>query len=205
MTQTRKEKRTAARRSQILDAAAKVFAEKGFQKSTTREIADAADVAEGTIYNYFENKDDLLIGLLDRVADVQSRSATLEGTLDEPFEEGFIRMTFEQMGQVNERLETFSALLPEILITPALRERYYEKILQPLVIALEEHLQKRVARGEARPLDIALTTRFILSLTHGSVMLLMLGDPVLAQVWQDPNRLAEELIRFCFEGINPSG
>jgi AcrR family transcriptional regulator len=205
MTQTRKEKRTAARRSQILDAAAKVFAEKGFQKSTTREIADAADVAEGTIYNYFENKDDLLIGLLDRVADVQSRSATLESTLDEAFEEGFIRITLERIGQVTERLETFSALLPEILITPALRERYYKKILQPLVTALEEHLQKRVARGEARLLDIALTTRFILSLTHGSVMLLMLGDPVLAQVWQDPNRLAEEMIRFCFEGINPSG
>jgi AcrR family transcriptional regulator len=85
---SRKEKRTLARRNQILDAATKVFAEKGFQKATTREIAEAAEISEGTIYNYFETKDDLLLGLLDRIADIQNRPAQLEQALGRNFEEG---------------------------------------------------------------------------------------------------------------------
>ncbi len=46
----------AARRNQILDAAAKVFAEKGFHPTTIKDIAAEAGIAHGTIYNYFENK-----------------------------------------------------------------------------------------------------------------------------------------------------
>ncbi|OEU67671.1 MAG: TetR family transcriptional regulator [Desulfobacterales bacterium PC51MH44] len=45
----------------ILEAAVKVFAEKGFFQSTISQIAREAGVADGTIYLYFKNKDDILI------------------------------------------------------------------------------------------------------------------------------------------------
>jgi TetR/AcrR family fatty acid metabolism transcriptional regulator len=45
----------------ILDAAIKVFAEMGFFQSTIAQIAKAAGVADGTIYLYFKNKDDILV------------------------------------------------------------------------------------------------------------------------------------------------
>jgi TetR/AcrR family fatty acid metabolism transcriptional regulator len=45
----------------ILEAAVKVFAEKGFFQSTISQIAREAEVADGTIYLYFKNKDDILI------------------------------------------------------------------------------------------------------------------------------------------------
>jgi len=57
----------AARRTQILDAATRVFASKGFNRATIRDVAQDAGVADGTIYNYFANKTDLLFGLLDRL------------------------------------------------------------------------------------------------------------------------------------------
>ena len=44
----------------IREAAIKVMAEKGFYNTKTAEIANEADVAVGTIYNYFENKNDIL-------------------------------------------------------------------------------------------------------------------------------------------------
>jgi TetR/AcrR family fatty acid metabolism transcriptional regulator len=44
----------------ILDAAIKVFAEQGFYQSTVSQIAKEAGVADGTIYLYFKNKDDIL-------------------------------------------------------------------------------------------------------------------------------------------------
>lgn len=45
----------------ILDAAIKVFAEHGFYQSTVAQIARKAGVADGTIYLYFENKEDILL------------------------------------------------------------------------------------------------------------------------------------------------
>src|SRR6266436_461614 len=53
------------RRARILDAAVKVFAERGYFSSTVAEIARAAGVADGTIYLYFKSKDDLLLRLFD--------------------------------------------------------------------------------------------------------------------------------------------
>ncbi len=49
----------------ILQAAIKVFSDKGFYNSRVSEIAKEADVADGTIYLYFKNKDDILISLFE--------------------------------------------------------------------------------------------------------------------------------------------
>ena len=46
---------------QILEAAIKVFAQQGFHQSTVAQIAKEAGVADGTIYLYFKNKDDILV------------------------------------------------------------------------------------------------------------------------------------------------
>jgi TetR/AcrR family fatty acid metabolism transcriptional regulator len=53
------------KRGRILDAAVKVFAERGFHSATVAGIARAAGVADGTIYLYFKGKDDLLLRLFD--------------------------------------------------------------------------------------------------------------------------------------------
>ena len=53
------------KREKILLAAAKVFAENGFYNSTITKIAKESGVADGTIYIYFKNKDDILIQLFE--------------------------------------------------------------------------------------------------------------------------------------------
>ena len=53
-------KRNTEKYHQILEAAVKVFAEQGFFHSTVAQIAKVAGVADGTIYLYFKNKDDIL-------------------------------------------------------------------------------------------------------------------------------------------------
>ena len=57
--------RTPEKRQRILDAALRIFAERGFYTAKVSEVARAAGVADGTIYLYFENKDDLLISLFE--------------------------------------------------------------------------------------------------------------------------------------------
>jgi len=51
--------------NRILQAAIKVFAQNGFHSSKVSEIAKEAGVADGTIYLYFKNKDDILISLFE--------------------------------------------------------------------------------------------------------------------------------------------
>ena len=55
------------KRERILQAAVKVFARKGYFAAKVSEIAKKADVADGTIYLYFKNKEDILVNLFDGV------------------------------------------------------------------------------------------------------------------------------------------
>ncbi len=60
-------RRTADKRSRIIEAAIKVFARKGYFGARVADIASEARVADGTIYLYFNNKEDILVSLFDQV------------------------------------------------------------------------------------------------------------------------------------------
>lgn len=75
--------RGAEKRERILQSAIKVFARKGFYNTRVSEIARTAGVADGTIYLYFKNKDDILISIFtDRIGklndEMERQLATLE-------------------------------------------------------------------------------------------------------------------------------
>ena len=57
------------RRQEILDAARRVFVEKGYDAATINDIAAAADVSAGSIYRYFENKRDLIAAAANACVD----------------------------------------------------------------------------------------------------------------------------------------
>lgn len=61
--------RNAEKYQRILDAAVAVFAEKGFFVSRISDIADRADVADGTVYLYFKNKDEILATAINTAFD----------------------------------------------------------------------------------------------------------------------------------------
>lgn len=58
-----KQDRSVETRSRILDAAARVFAEHGYSAGTTNRIADEAGLSVGSLYQYFPNKDSILVEL----------------------------------------------------------------------------------------------------------------------------------------------
>ena len=60
-----KKNKNSDKYGRIIRAATKVFAKKGFYQAKVSEIAKEAKVADGTIYLYFENKDDILISLFE--------------------------------------------------------------------------------------------------------------------------------------------
>ena len=81
---TREEKK-AQTRERLIEAAAKVFAEKGFAATSLDEVADAAGLTKGAVYSNFENKEDLVAAVLnahsDRLSgirDIATESGTIE-------------------------------------------------------------------------------------------------------------------------------
>lgn len=63
----------------ILDAAARIFQEQGYVGTTTNEIADEAEVSVGSLYQYFPNKDAILVALTRR--HIESATAGLVGVV----------------------------------------------------------------------------------------------------------------------------
>jgi AcrR family transcriptional regulator len=72
----RREERKAENRAKLLAAARKVFAEKGLGEATARDIVRETDLASGTFYNYFRDKDDVFRALLEEFED-RTRDAVL--------------------------------------------------------------------------------------------------------------------------------
>ena len=79
--------RNSDKYQRILDAAVAVFAEKGFYPSRIADIADRADVADGTVYLYFKSKEEILMTAINRAFDAfMSRARTELKKLPDPAE-----------------------------------------------------------------------------------------------------------------------
>src|SRR5262252_5373100 len=70
--------RGADKYQRILDAAVAVFAENGFFTSRIADIADRANVADGTVYLYFKNKEEILMTAINTAFDAFMRHARIE-------------------------------------------------------------------------------------------------------------------------------
>jgi AcrR family transcriptional regulator len=189
-----------ARRNQLLDAAATVFAEKGFHRATTREIASVAGVSEGTIYNYFDSKDGLLIGILARLAELESLDEELMEALRGDVRDFFIAMFRHRMGRIQQGQEMLQGVLPEVMVNPQLRERFYQQFVLRVATLVEQYVQARVELGHIRPVDAPLTARAVQGMFLGLLILRILGDEPLQAGWGD---VPDVLATLVFDGLRP--
>jgi AcrR family transcriptional regulator len=185
----------AARRTQILDAATEVFARKGYNRATIRNVAQAAGIADGTIYNYFANKADLLMGLLDRLNDTERRPEDLALASQAPMADYFRTYLRQRVEVLWANADLFRAVLPELLATPQLGQRYYDEVIEPTMTLAEAAMGGLVASGNLRDLDLPLSMRIVAGSVLGVMMLQLLGDETLATRWQEiPDVLADLLL-----------
>jgi AcrR family transcriptional regulator len=189
-----------ARRNQILDAAATVFAQKGFHRATTKEIAKTAGLSEGTIYNYFDSKADLLIGIMTRLAELEHLDEELADALQSDVRDFFMTVFRHRVGLIPQNYETIQAIMPEILVNPALRERFNQQFLQPTVTLFEQYIQTRVELGHIRPINVPLAVRAVQAMFVGLIILRILGDEPLQSSWDE---LPQVLATILFDGLSP--
>jgi len=194
----------AARRAQILEAAAKVFAEKGFHPTTIKDIAKEAGIADGTIYNYFANKPALLIGILDRMRASAVQTVDVPADLSQMDVRTFMHLYFRHplMSLKTNNFELFRVVISEIMVNPELRLLYRQQVMEP-TLALAEHVFQQWALAQRiKPTQIPLLTRAISGMVMGLTMEYIMGDAVLEAQWE---ALPEFLTGLLMDGIGREG
>jgi AcrR family transcriptional regulator len=195
---SRRERLKLERKERILDAAAAVFAEKGFHGATVHDIATQADVADGTIYNYFDNKFDLIVGILARIAELERLPDELMHGLHDP-RAFFVAAFRERMERIAYGQEMLTAILPQVFVDEQLRGRFYRQYVSRISSLLEGYIQAQVDLGQIRPVDAPLLTRVVQSTFVGMLVARILGDEVLCTRWDE---VPEMLASILFEGID---
>jgi AcrR family transcriptional regulator len=193
----------AARRKQILDAAVKVFAAKGAHRATIREVARAAELADGTIYNYFENKNALLLGILDRLNETEQRPAHFAqaGALGpDQFLELYLKQRLDRLTE--DGLDVLRVLFSELLVNAELREKYYQEVMKPTTEVGKAYFRRRHAQDAPDSTDPAMATRVLAGAVIGLIIMRLLGDEYLQTHW---NELPDALAAVIRRGIIMNG
>ncbi len=188
----------AVKRDRILRAAIRIFSQKGYFNSRISEIARLAGVADGTIYLYFKNKDDLLISLFEEkmgeiVADVRERVSLGEDALARL--RIFIRNHMDLLVREAGLIEVIQIELRQS--NKFMKEYVPVKFLEYLDV-IGEILEEGKREGTIRPdLDITLARRAI----FGALDEISLAYVLSKKRKYDPARAAEEIFRVFAEGL----
>src|SRR5262245_9788409 len=110
------------RREQIMEAALRVFAQKGFDKATNKDIAHEAGITAGLIYHYFKSKEELLKAALDEYSPEQLLRAfpsqVLELSPDEMLR--FVAQQFLSAAESERFVQLIRIYLPEMVHNPGI-------------------------------------------------------------------------------------
>jgi AcrR family transcriptional regulator len=147
----RRERTKAANRAAILDAARGVFAEQGYEGARVREIVRRTDLASGTFYNYFPDKDAIFVALIEETGEEarrRVRNARRSARTASEFVEGGYRAFFEFIVEEPERF----AFMRRNLDT--MSNRFGATVLPAGTEELAEDLRSAMEAGHMPPVDV---------------------------------------------------
>jgi TetR/AcrR family transcriptional regulator, fatty acid metabolism regulator protein len=145
----------AGRREELLAAAVRVFAQKGYHTCRVSDIAEEAGVSHGLVYHYFASKDEVLETIFRENWGPIGAAIAAIGTADEAAPEQLRKVAALVLHAWRRDPETVRVLVREISRSPVLQERIGE--FQQAFDALERMIVRGQERGE---LDGALDPRF---------------------------------------------
>jgi AcrR family transcriptional regulator len=194
-----KEQMAETRRIQILMGAAQVFAKKGFHKATTKEIAKVAGVAEGTIYNYFNNKRELLLAMIDLIGVQSLKEIVIDAPPDDP--KILLTMIMRNRYQLlQEYGHLMAPIIAEIFTDADLREAVYQQIIMPFITHLEQYIQAHINSGEFRQIDAMIVPRAIIGAAIINFATKLSGvDPRYENLSADA--MIEQLVSLFLDGL----
>jgi AcrR family transcriptional regulator len=200
----RKRKQKEARRSDIIGAALRLFAEKGFAATRLDDVAEAAGIAKGTVYLYFETKEELfreivrqeLLPTLDRL---EEAIAAHQGPAAD-----LLRLLLARLAQL---IDSDAGAIPKLVVCeagnfPEIARFYADEVVGRGQLLLERILQRGIGRGEFRPVD----TEHILPGFIGPVLLMLLWRHSIGRYSErqfDPGAVLATQLDILLRGLAP--
>jgi TetR/AcrR family fatty acid metabolism transcriptional regulator len=141
------------RKGQILAAAAKAFAAKGFARATIADIAREAGLAEGSIYNYFKDKQDLLVSLPRQLIEPTieaTRARVSTNSLTEPLppEEILRNIAHNIISIIQTNAHVIRALVSALPnMKRPLREKYLQQVILYATGLLKDYFERQIEQG----------------------------------------------------------
>jgi len=147
------------KRTRILKAAVKVFAKNGFYATRVSEIAKAAGVADGTIYLYFKNKDDVLITIFEEGISQLLTILREVGESNEPFETRISRIIELQLGLLEEQRDLAEVITVNLRQSSRLLKQYaaplFMQYIDVIAGVVREGQEEGAFRGDLNPRVVA--------------------------------------------------
>src|SRR5262245_35087832 len=162
------------RRQQIIEVAVRLFSQKGFRGTTTKEIAMAAGVNEAIIFRHFATKSELYAAIIDRKAN-SAEMQSLQRALSEAMERSDDRQVFETLAlhvlEFHESDDTaMRLLLYSALEGHELAEMITRNYISKTHQQLAEYVKTRIAAGVFRRVDPCTAVRGFMGMVIGHVM-----------------------------------
>jgi AcrR family transcriptional regulator len=151
------ERRKDERPAQLLAAALDLFVERGYAATRLDDVAARAGVSKGTLYLYFENKEELFKAgvrenIVARISRTRELARRFEGPRDELLRE-LVRRWWQQYGQ------TPAAGICKLIVAesgyfPEIARFFVDEVIDPWHQLFSEVIVQGIERGEFRPVDV---------------------------------------------------
>jgi AcrR family transcriptional regulator len=197
----RTEKVVEDRRVQILEAALKVFAEKGFDRATNMDIAREAGITAGLIYHYFKSKQAVLEAAIAIASPLKVIRSATPDMLDQP-PRVLLRTLFLQLFEVveDDRFISLMKITLPAAIHGTVRAAVLVSSMQEATAFLERYLRRWTKKGELRIADPGLVSHLLL----GALMDMVLRRKVV----RDPSvsgythsQIVDSLVSMALQGL----
>ncbi len=195
------------RRLQILAVAVRLFSQKGFRGTTTKEIAQAAGVSEAMVFRHFATKEELYAAILDHKACSGDRFEPEEMAAD-GIERKDDRAVFESLalGALNhhEKDPEFQRLLlHSALEKHELAQMFFDKFVRRVYEFLGGYIRERQREGALIEMDPAIVVRCFIGMVMHHSLNNNLWDPSRRLVNISNESAAKNFTDILLNGIRP--
>ncbi|MFD1067825.1 TetR/AcrR family transcriptional regulator [Oceanobacillus locisalsi] len=202
---TNKEPKLTKKQIAILEAATDLFAEKGYAGTSTSEIANKAEVAEGTIFKHFKSKKGLLLAVVSPmmvkwIAPMIKKD--LNKVLDQEFEyiQDFIRAMIENRKEfIQNNLPMLKILVQEIPFHPDLKEKFIEYVGNDVFDKLREIVTYYQEKGQLADIKTDAIIRTVASSILSYIVARYVFLPEIN--WDEEEVETERIIQILEKGI----
>ncbi|WP_459479153.1 TetR/AcrR family transcriptional regulator [Clostridium saccharoperbutylacetonicum] len=194
------------RQLNILVSAIELFSEKGYEATSTSEIAKNAKVAEGTIFRYYKTKKDLLFAIPSALSNNSLFEAFLndfkEILDDDPadFEIFLKKLILNRQKFIRETAPIIKVVIQEIPFHPELRQKILNTALLPSVKRIKIIIDKFKAQGKLIDIPSNSIVNLIATSVFGYLFLHYIALPELPNCEED----IDYLVHYIMNGISKS-